>query len=784
MLDHGSGMIGLPLRLLAREVYDRVSARVGERAVALVTGEEKRVPPRPSYWVCTVEAMPQDREVDFLAVDEIQLATHPQRGHVFTQRLLGARGRVETWFMGSETMRPLVERLLPTARFRSHPRLSRLKHAGSLALRALPPRSAIVAFSVPQVYELAEKLRHHRGGAAVVLGALSPRTRNAQVALYQAGEVDYLVATDAIGMGLNLDVEHVAFAATQKFDGRETRPLEAAELAQIAGRAGRYLNDGSFGTLAPVPAFPDPLADAIEHHRFVPERSVWWRNADQDFSSPAALLASLREKPRRSELKLAETPEDGAVLEHLLGFDEIRLRADSSERLGRLWDVCQIPNFGGFTVPHHGLLLAEVFRQLADRGGLDPDWLEASISRIENVRGDIDTLMMRIELIRTWTYISHRPGWITRPEGWQERTRVLEERLSDALHERLVERFVAPGQKLAPRARRRPRSINEPSAEETRPKLDHPFGKLLEMKLKLAPEPLPSAAQRDDEWAHELVDAPFEAFRVDREGRVLSDNVVLGRMTRGGDLLRPEVKLTADGLGAGARARLQRRLVAWTRDLVADLFAPLRSQRAQAFSSSARGLIYQLEQGLGTLPSARAKVQLAALSRGDRELFAELGVVLGHRFVFADWLLDASALIRRAALQSAWTESAGQLLRANWARLGSAPTSFGVEGALDAERFLELGYPLVGKRAVRVDVLERVGKTLHQLAHQAEFELPASVSNTLGSTDEEACELGERLGYRRIGPRRFLGNAGRPARKRRARGKRSAASGRPRPDVP
>ena len=288
MLEHPSGMIGLPLRLLAREVYDKITARVGESKVALVTGEEQRVPRRPAYWVATTEAMPVEHEVDFVAVDEVQLAAHPQRGHVFTSRLLSARGRVETWLMGAATMRNALRELVPTALQVEHPRLSSLRFAGSAPLARLPPRSAVVAFSMPHVYELADRLRKRRGGAAIVLGALSPRTRNAQVAMFQAGEVDCLVATDAIGMGLNLGVEHVAFAATRKFDGRGVREVDDAELGQIAGRAGRWIHDGTFGTVTPL-SLPVGVAHAVETHTFSPVRRVQWRSDDLDFASLPAL---------------------------------------------------------------------------------------------------------------------------------------------------------------------------------------------------------------------------------------------------------------------------------------------------------------------------------------------------------------------------------------------------------------------------------------------------------------------------------------------------------------
>lgn len=767
MLEHESGMIGLPLRLLAREVYDRITGQLGEQAVALVTGEEKRIPPRPRYWVCTVEAMPQDREVDFLAVDEIQLAAHPERGHIFTDRLLNARGREETWFMGSDTMKPLMESLLPTLRTETHPRLSQLKSAGACSLRALRPRSAVVAFSATQVYEVAERLRQLRGGAAVVMGALSPRTRNAQVALYQSGEVDYLVATDAIGMGLNMDVEHVAFAATSKFDGKETRPLDAAELAQIAGRAGRYLNDGSFGTLAPHPALPLPLAQAIELHHFSPHRFIWWRNSNLDTATIPRLIESLRERSRRAQLKPIERSQDVDALLYLAGMDEIRRRAQCPEEVELLWEVCQIPDFGDVTLQHHSLLLSTVFRQLSDRGALDPEWLETSIRRIDDPDGDIDTLMMRIELTRTLTYITHRPRWLIEAEEWQTRTQQIEERLSDALHLRLMERFVEPGRSSGPRARKRARSL--PRVEEEGPKGEFggAFGQLLALKLKLSPNALPDARDlTPDGWAHDLVEAPHEAFALDEEAQLWAGDRLLGRLTRGADRLHPEVKLALDDqVGAGARARLQRRLVAWSRDCVAQLFAELRSDAARAFSSSARGLAYQLEQGLGTITAKSARTQVQALSPKDRELCRALGIVLGHHHVFLTSGLEPEAVIHKMALMHAWEDNSPFLEDLDFREgAGQAPEK------APLNQYLDLGFPIIGGLAVRVDHLEAVSQKLHHAARPGEFDLPPAVSSILGTEGAALFKFVEGLGYRRTPEGRWAKKSGGgPARGRKKR---------------
>ncbi|KYF66494.1 helicase-related protein [Sorangium cellulosum] len=717
MLAHDSGMIGLPLRLLAREVYDRVTTRVGEARVALVTGEEKRVPRRPDYWVCTVEAMPIDLEVDFLAIDEIQLAAHDQRGHVFTERLLLARGRRETWFLGADTMRPLVSDLVPTAKFVQHPRLSRLTSAGAGKLSRLPPRSAVVAFSTPQVYEIAERLRAQRGGAAVVLGALSPRTRNAQVAMFQSGEVDYLVATDAIGMGLNLDVRHVAFAALRKFDGRDVRDLDPAELAQIAGRAGRHLADGTFGTVAPL-SLPDGIAAAIEAHRFPAVRRLRWRNSELDRSSIDALLASLREPPPARSLKLVHDAEDAAALSRLAEDPEIRARARGSEAVGLLWEVCRIPDFRKLLFESHVALLAEIYAQLSGpSAALDPGWMAARVAEIDEVGGDIDTLITRIASIRTWTYISNHGRWVRDAGAWQDRTRAIEDRLSDALHERLVQRFVERGGGAAGRLRAASSARAGARPAQRRPEIeepvkvapDHPFARIAAMRALLAPGPAAPAPEDDRaRWVESIVGAPHERFSVDVAGRILDGEQLLGQLARGPALLLPDVRLAAlDDLGPGARSRVLRRLVAFARDLVEELLAPLRSPGVRGLQGAARGIVYQLEQGLGTAAARDAGEQIAELAPEDRALLAAHGIEVGERVIYAQQLLRRGALERRLALCAAWFDRG---------RVPACPApgavSVAVARGVDPRAYAAIGYPVFGTRAIRADVAERVHRAL------------------------------------------------------------------------
>lgn len=686
MLEHESGMIGLPLRLLAREVYDRVSERLGESRVALVTGEERRVPKRPHYWVCTVEAMPTDRRVDFVAVDEIQLAGHPERGHVFTERLLHTRGAIETWFMGAATMRPLISELVPEASFQRFARLSKLVAAGSFSVGSLPPRSALVAFSAASVYSLAERVRARRGGAAVVMGSLSPRARNAQVAMYQAGEVDYLVATDAIGMGLNLNVDRVAFAELAKFDGRRTRALDLAELSQIAGRAGRYQNDGAFGTLAPEPALSEQVQRRLERHQLPVQKDLFWRNSELDLSSVEALLRGLLERPTGPYFRALEHADDVSALRALTGRPNVVERATDETRVALLWEVCQIPDYRQLLLDRHAVLLEEIYVRLIDEQCLDDEWLDTRIARLDRVDGDIDTLTMRIAFVRTWTYVTHRSGWLRRAGHWQARTLDIEDRLSDALHEALVARFVE-----------RKRSYSAPVADPGTTKA-HPFSALRELRSKLFGEG--SETLGEASWGHALADAAHEDFEVDAQGKISYRGVLTAKLIAGRTLIEPAVALIRDDLGAGEEARVMRRLRAFARDYVAQTLGPLAGGTSE-LSQDARGLVYQLTQRLGTITVGQATAQTRRLTAEDRALLAERGVVIGKLYVFNSKTMDGQGLLRRAALGRAFH---GAKLEAVSPERVAHPAS----PSTDPDLYLCRGYGVVGGVAIVVDRLEHL----------------------------------------------------------------------------
>jgi len=716
MLTHETGMIGLPLRLLAREIYDRVTARVGEGAVALVTGEEKRMPARPRYFVCTVEAMPVGREVDFLAVDEIHLAGHLERGHVFTDRQLNWRGRIETWFLGADTIRPILERLVPTAVIERKPRMSRLSWGGNCTLRALPPRTAVVAFSVDRVYELAERLRARRGGAAVVMGALSPRARNAQVALYQSGEVDYMVATDAIGMGLNMDVDCVAFADLRKFDGRKLRELEDAELAQIAGRAGRHHNNGKFVTLAPLPVLPPSTVRAIEEHKFPAQKRVFWRNSDLDMRSIDNLVASLARRPPHPCLELAADCEDSRALARLSTDSEIVARCRSRANVELLWQVCQIPDYRQLQLDDHFKLLRAVFLQLTGpRARLEKDWIARHLDRLSELQGDIDTLLARMAFIRTWTYITHHTRWLDDARAWREQARELEDDLSDALHEKLVRRFVdASGR------RGRARAVRGAFAEQLR-----------DAMARSAPGDDPASLDMD-KWVDGLVAASGDRFGLGDSGQIVADGRALGRMTRGADRLRPEVSVILEELGPGAKLRLQRRLVAWTRDLAETLLAPLRDVRLSKLGPPGRGVLYQLEQGLGTILTSTAQTQLRQLQDADRSRLGRAGIKLGRHVVYAAALLRPAATLVRAALCRAFLGPGIPLAIPSPRTLWFRPSD-----EVDDETCLALGFPVVGGIAVRADEVEVIAR---RIAGGARFK---EIARYLGCDADQAAAIVE-----------------------------------------
>ncbi len=724
MLAHSSGVIGLPLRLLAREVYNKVAARAGSENVALITGEEKIKPPNPRFWISTVEAMPRDLDVAFLAIDEIQLGADLDRGHVFTDRILNCRAREETLVLGAATMRPLVERLLPGAHIVSRPRLSRLTYAGERKITRLPRRSAIVAFSAEEVYAIAELIRRQCGGAAVVLGALSPRTRNAQVALYQSGDVDYLVATDAIGMGLNLDVDHVAFASDRKFDGYQFRRLTPAEFAQIAGRAGRATRDGTFGTTGRCDPFEPELVRALESHAFEPVRLLQWRNSALDFSSLGAVQASLAKMPEEPGLTRAPIGEDILVLEHAVRDDAVRALARSPQAIALLWEVCQVPDYRKIAPASHAELVVTLYGFLMREGKIPADWFARHVAEADRTDGDIDTLSNRIAHVRTWTFVANRQDWLADPEHWQAVTRAVEDKLSDALHERLTERFVDRRTSVLMR-RLREKTMLDTEIGKTGEVIveGHAIGRLVGFTFAVdasaggsEARALNAAAQKAlaseiEARATRLSHAPNEQIVLANDGIVRWIGDPVARLVAGEDVLRPRLRILADEhLTGPARDVVQNRLDLWLKTHIEKFLAPLFSlAAADGLIGIARGVAYQLVEALGVLERQRVAEEVKSLDQDARAALRKYGVRFGAYHIYVPVLLKPAP---RALATQLWAlkneapdaKGVGELLDL----AASGRTSIPVDKEVSRSLYRAAGYRVCGERAVRVDILERL----------------------------------------------------------------------------
>ena len=759
LLAHGSGMIGFPLRLLARENYDRAVALKGARQVALITGEEKIIPSHAKYFFCTVESMPVTKSVDFLAIDEIQLCADPDRGHVFTDRLLNGRGEQETMFMGSESIRAVLEKLVSGIELITRPRFSTLSFAGARKIVRLPPRSAVVGFSAADVYAVAELIRRQRGGAAIVMGALSPRTRNAQVEMFQNGDVDYLVATDAIGMGLNMDVDHVAFASLNKFDGTFRRDLRADELAQIAGRAGRHMNDGSFGVTGEAPEIDPDMIEQIENHRFAPIQHIQWRNSRLDFRSIDNLMQSLNEHPGEAGLVKVRQPSDEQNLVKLARETDIRERLSNPDSVYLLWEVCQIPDFRKQVTGNHIRLLSHVYQSLSTAGKLDNDWIAKEVTRIDQVDGGIESLVDRITNIRIWTYISHRADWLAEPESWQNRTRKIEDRLSDALHERLTQRFV--DQRTAVLVRKLKDKAYLQSAVNTEGDVmveGHFVGRIDGFKFvpdttdsEVAGRTVAAAAFRAlagevERRASVLISSADETIELRSDGLLAWQEQPVACMTAGADALKPTVKLiSSDLLDGTIRDKIESRLQSWLDDYIAQNLKPLLKARDRNLTGAVRGLVFQLVECGGVLNKRQAAKQLKALEKKDYGALHHLGIKLGRREIFFPPLLRPKPACLSALL---WA------IKNDIKPLPEVPPPGRVSVPYDTNvpfDFMQAaGFRQAGNLFVRIDILERLLGMLKSRAVKGPFAAEAELLNLLGCSAEDAVGVFKSLGFEKL----------------------------------
>lgn len=771
MSAHTTGMIGLPLRLLAREVYEKMVARKGERAVALVTGEEKIIPSRPSYWVCTVEAMPLERDVAFLAIDEVQLAADPERGRIFTDRILYARGRNETLFLGSDTMGPILKRLIPDIGFVGRERFSTLDHIGHKKVTRLPRRTAIVAFSAENVYSIAELIRRQRGGAAVVMGALSPRTRNAQAALYNEGEVDYLVATDAIGMGLNMDIDHVAFAGGRKFDGRNARHLFPAEVAQIAGRAGRHVRDGTWGTTADCSPFAEGLVEQVNEHKFEPVTALHWRNDRLSFGSLPALLRSLEQKPDDPDLIRSRMDDDEDALRRLTRRHDIHDMAKGGAALKLLWEICQVPDFRKVTPDQHAVMLGELYHHLLDQGQIPDPFTASQLEKLDRLAGDVDTLSHRISHVRTWTYLSHRPGWLERASYWQGEARRIEDALSDALHEKLTQRFVDRRTSVLLKKLKDDAPLLAGVTADGEVIVEGEFvGRLLGFQFILDPRAKgphakavkfaalkalkPELAAR----AAALAAAQFHEFSLREGGTIWWRQSVVAQLIKGHQPLRPDFKLVAmDHLPAHAVPQIEDRVREFIADRIEGLAAPLValqkavnevSDAPDALDPKARGVAFRLIEHFGAISRNEIAGEVKALEQAERGKLRKLGVRFGEYTIHLPALLKPAPAQFLALLWALWDGKDPE----SFPPPQAGATSIANDKTIPAPYYLASGYRPSGNRAVRIDMLERLAQEIRaarDAAGKDGFEAGNKMMSLVGCSGEDFEAILLSLGFKK-----------------------------------
>ena len=777
MVAHETGIIGLPLRLLAREVYTRLVDKVGQHNVALITGEEKITPHMARFSVCTVEAMPRETRASFVAIDEVQLAGDLERGHIFTDRVLHLRGRDETLLLGAGTMKPILEQMLPGIHVIERPRLSQLFYAGSKKITRLPQRTAIVAFSADEVYAIAELIRRQRGGAAVVLGALSPRTRNAQVALYQEGDVEYLVATDAIGMGLNLDVDHVAFAQDRKFDGYQFRNLNPAELAQIAGRAGRHLRDGTFGVTGRVDPFDDELVKRIETHQFDPVKVLQWRTTRFDYSSLQSLRLSLEAAPPIAGLTRALPAVDQQALEHLSRYPDVRDLATTPERVQKLWEACALPDYRRITPAQHADLISTLYADLVKRGTVNEDFMGDQVRRADRTDGEIDTLSARIAQIRTWTYVSNRPGWLADPTHWQEKTREIEDRLSDALHERLTKRFVDRRTSvLMKRLRENAMLEAEISVNGDVFVEGHHVGQLAGFRFTLVSGTEGPDAKAVQTAAQKALALEFEAraARLHAAGNgdlaLGSDGTVrwlgdpVARLSASDHIMRPRVILLSDEqLTGNARDHVAARIERFVNHHIATVLKPLDDlSRAEDLQGLAKGLAFQLVENLGVLFRRDVADDVKTLDQDARASMRKHGIRFGAYHIFMPALLKpapAELITLLWALKNDGLDKPGygDLIPV----LAAGRTSVVTDPSFERAFYKLAGFRFLGKRAVRIDILERLADLIRPLLQWKpgtprpdgaydgrRFTATTAMLSILGATPDDMEEILKGLGYR------------------------------------
>ncbi len=761
MLSFDSGMIGFPLRLLAREVYDKVVKKTGLEKVALITGEEKIIPDNAKYFLCTVESMPIDKQLDFIGVDEIQMCADHERGHIFTDRLLNMRGEKLTMLMGSNTIRKIISKLDDDVEFVNRNRLSKLTYSGHKKISRINRKTAIIAFSAEEVYAIAELIRRQKGGAAIVMGSLSPKTRNAQVNLYQSGDVDFLVATDAIGMGINMDIDHIYFSNLKKFDGKKLRKLNLSEIGQIAGRAGRYLNDGNFGVTGICKEMNDEDVDLIENHKFDDIQTLFWRNSNLNFNNPLALIKSLEERPQKSWLRKIHECIDEKALKYFLRDKNLENVQLNDNNLSLLWECCQIPDFVKKTYGHHYEVINSVFGYLnSNKGKITDDYMRLKLIKLDKLEGNVDSLSNRIANVRTWSYVSNKNNWVENQNYWIEKTKLLEDKLSDRLHEELSKTFIDKRASVLARGLKQDMELDTKILENNEVMIEEQFiGRIkgLKLELDLKKGALETDIKSLKKAARQTV-GPELRKRVQKvidtglveladDFKIYWNNSPIGKLTPGKDYLNPGLELIVDDiLDNDQKQKLITFLNKWLRSKVNNTLKSLVDiKNLKDKNTSIKALAYQLYENNGVLKRGQVSEYLQNLKQEDRKILRDLGVKFGRYHIFLYKLIKPEAVSLRTMLWKNFHQKYFNL----------KPPVFGLNFLEDKNKknkyfMLLCGFEQFDNFFVRIDILERLFvKIINSSAEKNKnTKMTPEMLNLLGCNKENFKKLLKKMGYK------------------------------------
>ena len=757
MLSFESGIIGFPLRLLAREVYDKVIKKISNEKVALITGEEKIVPTNPKYFLCTVESMPIDKELDFVGVDEIQMCSDHERGHIFTDRLLNMRGDKLTMLMGSFTIKNIISKLDDDIEFINRNRLSKLSYSGHKKISRIQRKTAIIAFSAEEVYAIAELIRRQKGGAAIVMGSLSPKTRNAQVELYQSGDVDFLVATDAIGMGINMDLENVYFSNLKKFDGKKLRKLNLSEIGQIAGRAGRYLNNGSFGVTGQCKEINSEEVELLENHKFEEIQYLFWRNSYLNFDNPSALIKSLDEKPQKSWLRKIYECEDEKALKFFLrdkNFENIKF---DKEKLSLLWECCQIPDFVKKTYGNHYEVIANVFKYLnGKKGKITENYMRLQLMKLDKLEGNVDSLSNRIANVRTWSYVSNKNNWVENQDYWIEKTKLLEDKLSDRLHEELTKTFIDKRASLLARGLKQDMEFNTKILENNRVMIDDEFiGKIngLKFELDLKKGALETDIKSLKKAARQTVGPELKKrikiiidtglIELKDDFKIYWNEFAIVKLISGKDYLNPNFELIVDDmLEQNQRQLLIIFIEKWIKNKIHTVLKSLFDLKdLKEKNSSIKALSYQLYENNGVLKRDQVSEYLDKLGQNERKILRDLGVKFGRYNVFLYKLIKPEAVSLRTLLWKNYHQKYFNL----------KPPKFGLNFLKDNDvknkNFMLLcGFEKFNNFYIRIDILERLFMKI--INSDKEIKMIPEMLNLLGCGKENFKKLLQCMNYK------------------------------------